>query len=128
MWPIDRLRRRLFGGPAMLAMAAPGSSSPGVRPTTVSELIVLAGADADRLGGALQRELRQRAERLDTPHRIERALSTFIAGRAGPGRPRVLRRPAGLTSPEAWEIHLDGVDPATVEAIREASRTGSFAR
>jgi hypothetical protein len=40
----------------------------------------------------------------------------------GDGRPRVVRRPAGLTTPEAWQIALTGLDPAIADDIRAATR------
>lgn len=125
MWPtIDRARRRISGGPAA-PVEAP-SAAP--RPETIDDVVILAGPELHRLGHALRIELRQVVERPDTPARIERALSMLIAGRDGQGRPRVLRRPAALSAPEAWEIHLDGVDRETSEAVRDASRTGRFER
>jgi hypothetical protein len=75
---------------------------------------------------ALQQALGNAVERPDTPARIEHALSLVLAGRDDPGRPRVLRRPAGVSTPEAWEIHLEGVDHATGTAVRSAGRTGRF--
>lgn len=128
MWPtIDRARRRISGG-SSAPDDAPPEETPPEGATTFDEVIVLGGQDLDRLGHALQLEIGRRMERLDTPHRIEHALSAFMARRDLVGRPRVLRRPAGLSTPEAWEIHLDGVDRATSDAVRDASRTGSFAR
>ena len=128
MWPtIDRARRRISGGPPVPGDGAP-APAPTPAPETIDDVIVLAGQGVDRLGEALRSELGRPLERLDTPHRIEHALATLIARRDGFGHPRVLRRPAGLSSPEAWEIHLDGVGRATSEAVRDASRSGSFER
>lgn len=128
MWPtLDRARRRISGGSGAPGDAPPAETPPE-SPPTVDEVIVLGGADLDRLEDALQRELGRRTERLDTPYRIEHALSAFMARRDLVGRPRVLRRPAGLSTPQSWEIHLDGVDRETSDAVRDASRTGSFAR
>jgi len=90
-------------------------------------VIVLGGADVDRLRQALQRCLGSAIERPDTPDRFERALSLVLARSGEPGRPRVLRRPAGISTPESWEIHLDGVDGTMVATIRAAGRTGRFA-
>lgn len=129
MWPtINRARRRITGGasaPAEVPAVAPPAAPERV---TVDDVLVLAGPEFDRLGKALHIVLGHVVERLDTPARIERALSIFIAGRDGVGRPHVLRRPAGLSAPEAWEIHLDGVHLETTQAIRDASRTGRFQR
>jgi hypothetical protein len=123
MWPtIDRARRRLSGAlmPADPLMPVEG------RP--VEDVVITLGAvELDQLQAALQLLLGDAVDRPDTPARIERALALLLTHRGAPGKPRVLRRPAGLSTPEAWEIHLDGVDHATSAAIREASRTGVFA-
>jgi len=88
--------------------------------------VIVVGADVAPILRALQGFLGEDVERPDTPARLERALALVIASRGGKGRARVLRRPAGLSTPEAWEIHLDGVDRATADAIRDATRSGSF--
>ncbi len=87
---------------------------------------MLGPAELDKLRVALQHALGSAVERPDTPARIERALSLLLAQRGAVGRPRVLRRPAGVSTPESWEIHLDGVEPATATAVRDAGRTGRF--
>ena len=139
MWPtIDRARRRLSGG-------APGDGAAAVPATGVTTdatsfepamtgarrvedvVIVMGQVELDQLRAALQRTLGDAVERPNTPARIERALSLLLTRRGAPGRPTVLRRPAGLSTPESWEIHLDGVDRATGTAVREAGRTGTFA-
>lgn len=123
MWPtIDRARRRLSG--ALLSAVPP--SPPAGRP--LEDMVITLGAvELDQLKAALQLFLGDAVERPDTPARIERALGLLLAHRGAPGKPRVLRRPAGLSTPEAWEIHLDGVDHATAAAVREAGRSGVFA-
>ena len=146
MWPtIDRARRRLRGGtpdpgPGRGIEAAgrsrptppagePGAETPrAVAPSRVDDVVIVLGRfELDQLRVALQRALGDAVEPPDTPARIERALSLLLARRGAPGRPRVLRRPAGVSTPESWEIHLDGVDRATGEAVRDAGRTGRFA-
>ena len=57
---------------------------------------------------------------------MERALAVLLGRDGSAGRPRVLRLPAALSTPESWEIHLDGVERTTVTAIRDAGRTGRF--
>lgn len=140
MWPtIDRARRRISGGPAApavrpdtreqapVALTADSIDEPvATAPDATDDVIILPGPELEPLLVALQRFLGPEVERPDTPQRIERALILVIASRGGTGRPRVLRRPAGLSTPEAWEIHLDGVDRATGDAVRDASRTGRF--
>jgi hypothetical protein len=90
-------------------------------------VITMGGAELDRLRQALQRLLGSAVDRPDTPARIERALALFLAYREAPGRPRVLRRPAAISTPESWEISLEGTDRATATMIRDAGRTGRFA-
>ena len=144
MWPtLDRARRRLTGASddaaratgdsrsrAATAPATPGKSSdaPATASRRVEDIVIVLGSvELDQLRAALQDVLGDEVERPDTPARIERALSLVLARRGAPGRPRVLRRPAGVSTPESWEIHLDGVDRATGTAVRDASRTGGFA-
>ena len=133
MWPtIQRARRRLGGG-ATVSVDPPSATPRSVEPVPPAGsafedvVIVLGGADVDRLRQALQQCLGSAVERPDTPDRYERALSLVLARSGEPGRPRVLRRPAGISTPESWEIHLDGVDGTMVAAIRDAGRTGRFA-
>jgi hypothetical protein len=140
MWPtIDRARRRISGGPAAPAdrpdtpeptpvteTADPADQAATIAADATDDVVILPGPELEPLLVALQRFLGRDVERPDTPQRIERALVLLIASRGGTGRPRVLRRPAGLSTPEAWEIHLDGVDRATGDAVRDASRTGRF--
>ena len=45
--------------------------------------------------------------RPDTPARLEAALTTAVERLGGDGSPRVVRQPAGVTTPEAWQIRLD---------------------
>jgi hypothetical protein len=144
MWPkIDRARRRLSGGASAPTVsdaadraqavesqvaeppsdAASAPQAPGVGPVE-DVVIILGGHEIDRLRAALERFLGNAVERPDTPARLERALSLVLARRDAPGKPRVLRRPAALSTPESWEIHLDGVDYATGSAVRQAGRTG----
>lgn len=135
MWPaLDRARRRLSGASALdahddledvLDAAAMSPASP-TRP--VEDVVIILGSqEVDQLRVALEEVLGNAVERPDTPARIERALSVLLARRGATGKPSVLRRPAGLSQPESWEIHLDGVDRATSRAVRAAGRTGFFA-
>ena len=128
MWPtIDRARRRLSGGSAVLRDPPPTSPTVPTMPAREDAVIVLRGIEVDRLGEALRHILGSGIERPDTPDRIERALSLLLARNGTHGRARVLRRPAGVSTPESWEIHLDGVDDSAVVAVRDAGRTGRLA-
>jgi hypothetical protein len=135
MWSsIDRARRRLDR--AATGSKTPASADETARepeidatrqaPTLEDVVIVLSPAEVDQLRIALQHALGDAVDRPDTPARIERALSLLLARRGDPGRPGVLRRPAGVSTPESWEIHLDGVEHATGPAVRTAGRTGRF--
>ena len=50
-----------------------------------------------------------------------------IAGLGATGQTRVTRRPAGLYTPEGWEVGLTATDPVVEIAIRRAIREGVFA-
>ena len=128
MWPtIDRARRRISGGwPAHHPQPETSACKPAAPAGIEDVVIVPGGPELEQLLRALQGFPGAAEERPDTPARIERALSGLIASRGGIGRPSVLRRPAGVSTPEAWEIHLDDVDRETSDAIRAATRTGSF--
>ncbi len=139
MWPtIDRARRRLSGSGA----SAPDEAADSVVATPASGaaialdaqarrledvVIVLGAVEVDQLRVALELVLGDAIERPDTPARIERALSLLMARRGAEGKPRVLRRPAAISTPESWEIHLEGVEQVTAGAVREAGRSGVFA-
>jgi hypothetical protein len=128
MWPsIARARRRigLSPGPSTAAPVAPAFGE-GPDDRLDAAVIVLAPADFDRLCTALAMSLGEPDERPDTPARIGAALSAVLADLGTTTRPSVLRRPATVTVPEAWEIHLTGIDPSTCERIRQAARTGRF--
>lgn len=128
MWPtIERTRRRLQGG----AAAEPSADATivvdgegGASTTTV--VLSLGRPEFDRLGQALLARSGPGAVRPDTPARLEAALEVLIAGVGGDrGRVRVVRRPAGLTTPEAWQVRLTDVPPAVVDAIGDAIRGGA---
>ena len=79
-----------------------------------------------QLREALEELLGEPVDRPDTPATFERALEMSLSLRGAPGTPTVLRRPALLSTPESWEIHIDGTDRATSRAVRAAGRTGMF--
>ena len=140
MWStIDRARRRLdravtgTTSPAPVHEGEPApdpapepETAPPIEPTLEDVVIVFGPAELDKLRIALQHALGNAVERPDTPARIEYALSLLLVDRGAVGRPRVLRRPAGVSTPESWEIHLDRVEHATATMVRSAGRTGRF--
>ncbi len=133
MWStIDRARRRLDRGASGTSAAGPETTvaqepeaSTDPPPRKLEDVVIVFGsAELDHLRVALEHVLGDAVDRPDTPARIERALSLLLARRGTPGRPRVLRRPAGVSTPESWEIHLDGVEHPTATLVRDAGRTG----
>jgi len=133
MWStFDRTRRRLMGvaeGPSASA-AASADDTIGIEPVApaTGEVVIAIGRpEFDRLGVALQAVLGIGTARPDTPDRLEAALADAIVGLGASGRTRVARRPAGLYTPEAWQVHLIGAEPAIEIAIRRAIREGVFA-
>lgn len=136
MWPtFDRTRRRLLGTrpDADLDLASdtfdPHDGLADAASTGGPEDCVMAigRPEVQRLAGALQVMLGPDTERPDTPARLEVALAMAVERLGGGGLPRVTRRPPGLYTPEAWQVHLIAVRPAVSEAIRGAIRTGGFA-
>lgn len=133
MWStFDRTRRRLLGvtdGP-QVSGAASADETIGIDAATgpMGEVVIAIGRpEFDRLGVALQAVLGTGTARPDTPDRLEAALADAIVGLGASGRTRVARRPAGLYTPEAWQVHLIGAEPVIEIAIRRAIREGVFA-
>lgn len=133
MWStLDRTRRLLL----RVAEGSPASGSAGANKTTridpaevaTGDVVIAIGRpELDRLGVALQAVLGNGTARPDTPDRLEAALADAIAGLGATGRTSVARRPAGLYTPEAWQVHLIAADPVIEIAIRRAIREGIFA-
>ena len=140
MWSTLSRARRRFGGD-IVALAAETDTttlpdriaaadelpeaSPELRP--VEDVVLVFGqVEIDRLRHALQRALGDRVEPPNSPARIEHALGLILDLAGSPGHARVLRRPAGVSTPESWEIHLAGAERASGMAVREAGRTGRF--
>ena len=129
MWStLDRTRRRLLrvAGRAVDRSDHATAAVPDPEPT--SDVVIAIGRpELERLGVALQTALGPGTARPDTPARLEAALADAIAGLGTAGRIRVARRPAGLYTPEAWQVHLTGAEPAIEVSIRRAIREGVFA-
>ena len=126
MWPtLARARRRLTGE---AGREPDDQDEPSTPPTPRLEdvVIIFGPVEMFRFGEALEAELGDSIERPDTPARFERALGMLLARREAPGTATVLRRPAILTTPESWEVHIDGTDRTTSRAVRSAGRTGFF--
>lgn len=126
MWPaLARTRRRLLGTPPVTHLDPLDDDVPPVGPEDC--VIAIGRPEVQRLADALQTLLGPDAERPDTPARLEVALGIAVQRLGGGGVPHVTRRPPGLYTPEAWQVHLTAVRPAVSEAIRGAIRTGGFA-
>jgi len=105
----------------------PGAASASDAAVSVEAVVLNLGRpDVDRLGVALQALLGPGTTRPDTPGRLEVALAAAVTSLGGDGRPQVTRRPAGLYTPEAWQVRLGTVDPAIAQAIRDAARGTGF--
>ena len=130
MWStFDRTRRRLLRvtrDPAATG-TTPTNVSTGVGAATGEVVIAIGRPEFDRLGVALQAVLGSGAVRPDTPDLLEAALADAIAGLGASGRTQVDRQPAGLYTPEAWQVHLTAADPVIETAIRRAIKEGVFA-
>lgn len=132
MWStLDRTYRRLANiviRPALefSAPEAPQVPDAGAQPSG-DVVIAIGRPEFDRLGAALQAVLGPGTSRLDTPDRLEAALADAIVRIGATGRPRVARRPAGIYTPEAWQVNLSDPEPRIEIAIRRAIREGVFA-
>jgi len=130
MWStFDRTRRRLLrvAGDPVAPGPASANDPTGVGATTGEVVIAIGRPEFDRLGVALQAVLGSGAVRPDTPDLLEAALADAIAGLGASGQTRVARRPAGVYTPETWQVHLTAADPVIETAIRRAIREGVFA-
>ena len=133
MWStLHRTRRRLLRVDAerpLVPGAAPDDADDlDPAAAAANEIVIAIGRpEFDRLGVALQSVVGGRTARLDTPDLLEAALTEAIAGLGATGRTRVARRPAGLYTPEGWEVGLTATDPVVETAIRRAIREGVFA-
>ena len=131
MWSVlDRTRRllRVAGHAADPSASTDDGSAATPDPEPTSDVVIAIGRpELERLGVALQTALGPGTARPDTPARLEAALTDAIAGLGTTGRIRVARRPAGLYTPEAWQVHLTGAEPAIEVSIRRAIREGVFA-
>jgi len=129
MWStIHRARRRLAREEVASPRVSVPDAEPAPPPRPVEDIVIIFGrVEVDRLRHALQTTLGDGIEPPDTPRRIETALASLLERADAPGRPRVIRLPAGVSTPESWEIHLDGADRASGVALRHAGRTGRFA-
>ena len=137
MWPSiartrDLVARLVQNGSRPVHGMAPVDDGAADDPTgsrfTDDVVLVLGRAELDHLGVALQDLLGPATTRPDTPARLESALAAAVAHLGGTGHPSVTRRPPGLTTPEAWQVRLTGIEPGIAEAIRHAAKRATAAR
>lgn len=123
MWqPLARARRRLTGGASR--MSPPEGFATG---QATDLTFALSRADLERLISALIHVPGVEPGRPDTPARLEAALRVAIADASGCGSPAVTRRPAGVYTPETWQIEVLGADGRTQLTLERAIQGGGLA-
>ena len=122
MWlPLARVRRR------RARRAGRTFHSDGVLVGPATNLTFALGkADLERLIGVLIQVPGVEPGRPDTPARLEAALRIAIAEASGSGSPAVTRRPAGVYTPETWQIEVLGADQRTQLTLERAIRGGGL--
>lgn len=119
--PLARVRRRLTGG---ARRTSPPDAVAGGPATDLT--FALSRADLERLIGALSHLPDVEPGRPDTPARLEAALRVAIAVASGSGLPAVTRRPAGVYTPETWQIEVLGADRRTQRMLERAIQGGGL--
>lgn len=118
--PLVRARRRFRG-----RVPDPVSDTANA-PVATDLTFALGRSDLERLIGALGEIPGNEQARPDTPARLEAALSVAITRATGQGTPVVTRRPAGLYTPETWQIDVIGADEPTSELLERAIHGGGL--
>jgi hypothetical protein len=111
---LDRARRHFVRVPEPVAAPLADAAPVDVRCDVV---IAIGRSDLERLLAALVASLDPHMARPDSPRRLEGALATAIQRVGGRGTPSVIRSPAGLYTPESWQLRVDGADGATRSAL-----------
>lgn len=119
--PLSRVRRRLTRGARRTALPEGAPGDPAADLT-----FALNRTDLERLIGALAEVPGIEPGRPDTPARLEAALRVAIERASGSGSPAVTRRPAGLYTPETWQIEVLGADPRTQQTLERAIQGGGI--
>jgi hypothetical protein len=118
--PLVRARRRFRG-------RAPDPVSDTANAPVATDLTFALGRnDLERLIGALAEIPGIEQARPDTPARLEAALRVAITRATGQGTPVVTRRPAGLYTPETWQIDVMGADEPTRDLLERAIHGGGL--
>jgi hypothetical protein len=122
MWqPLARARRRRAG------VTVPASVDGTTIGPPTDLTFALSRTDLERLISALTGVPGIEPGRPDTPARLEAALRVAIACAAGHGAPAVTRRPAGIYTPETWQIKVQGADGRTRLVLERAIEGGGIA-
>jgi hypothetical protein len=125
MWDtLERARRRLLGDDLPVPTPPHGMPEPDEPRTNLA--FALGRTELERLIAALSTLADSETGRADTPARLESALGRAIAHVGGHGRPSVTRQPAGLYTPEAWQISVEDADRTTRTALERAIRSGGL--
>lgn len=120
--PFTRVRRRLRGRACRASLPEGTATGPATDLT-----FALSRGDLERLIGALTEVPGVEPGRPDTPARLEAALRVVIAELSGSGSPAVTRRPAGVYTPETWQIDILGADRRTQQMLERAIQGGGLA-
>ena len=120
--PLARVRRRITRGRRRMALSErPGGGA------DMDLTFALNRADLERLIGALTHVPGVDPGRPDTPARLEAALRIAIAQASGSGSPAVTHRPAGIYTPETWQIEVLGADRRTQLTLERVLQGGGVA-
>jgi hypothetical protein len=120
----------IFGSPpagAARAGAAPAPDGVDAQADHRDDVVLSLGrVELELLGSALL-EIIEGVERPASPALLESALIFAIAQRSGHGTPSVSRQPAGLHTPETWQVRIERADDGTRDALMHATSGGAFA-
>lgn len=124
VWSAPRLRLPPTSG----SRDAEGEASPvGAQRAAVETIdaeYVFTRAELQPVLHAIRASLGCGAVPLDSPHRLQDALTTLVRGLGGSGDIAVRRSPAALLTPEYWQVALAGVDSATHASLVKVFRMG----
>jgi hypothetical protein len=121
----DRVGRGWPTG-GLATVATVDATEPDDVPRTIT--IAFTRSEKDAFATALAKRLGGDTVRLDSPARVASALVVAIDRAGGQGRPHVVRRPAGLYTPEYWEVSVQAADRrarAEVEHLVDVRRVGA---
>jgi hypothetical protein len=112
VWSLPRLRR------------APAAPDPRSARELVNVEYVFTRAELQPVLSGIRTSLGCGEVALDSPHRLQDALTTLIREANGRADVSVRRSPAALLTPEYWQIVLTGLDDPTHVILRELFAAG----